>query len=155
MRSWNNSLSVGIRQLDQHNKLFYQRVCHLHKNSKKEVFETKCQFRDLLDSAVFHFACEEIWMNHTHFCFLAEHEEDHKKLCKSLNGTHNDFIIGNYSAAVGLSVFIKLLSVHIKSMDAAFGSYLADSLSDRSMTRLDKWQLAYSKAGCQLRSVHV
>ena len=138
MANWHRKLSVGVRQIDRHNRILYELLCRLRNASMKKCRKNRLRFEvaELLDYMSFHFACEEIWMDHANYIRVDEHQKDHSHLISLLTDMQNELISGNLSALVNLSVLIETLTIHIKEKDANFGCFLAnDRLAAILMTK--------------------
>lgn len=128
MANWHHKLSVGVRQIDQHNRILYELLCRLRNVSMRKCRKNRLRFEvaELLDYMSFHFACEEIWMDRASYICVKEHQKDHSQLISLLTDMQNELISGNPLALKDLSALIETLAIHIKEKDATFGCFLAN-----------------------------
>jgi hemerythrin len=141
---WDDSFSVGVRQIDMHNQYLLALVASLYQGHTKQskIENTSLAFAELIDFIVYHFACEEIWMDHTKYSFITEHKEEHKKLYQNIVDIHIDFEHENTLALRKLPSLTKSVIAHIKKYDAAYAHSVANNkLSSSLMTNRTRFNL--------------
>lgn len=133
---WDDSFSAGIRQIDQHNQRLFALLKRLRKTvARHQVIPAiNSELNDSLDYLVYHFACEEIWMIHTGYQFIVEHEKAHVQLRLKLTDVIKEIKNGSPLVSRVLPIQVKSLIVHIKQYDIPFGHFAIDRLSKRLMT---------------------
>jgi hemerythrin len=127
---WDNSFSVGVRKIDQHNQLLLELINNLYielvKHPQKE--QTKLDFHHLLDYIFFHFACEEIWMHQTKDKFVTynhnQHQVEHKQLCQRLLEIHAAYQYNHIIGRRQIPLLAKSILAHIKLHDSAYAHFI-------------------------------
>lgn len=134
---WDDSFSVGVRQVDQHN----QHLFNLLRNINKELIEdtyslrTKIDFYELSEYIVFHFASEEIWMTKSKYSIITVHQEQHKQLILVFLDIYKHFQDGDISISTMLPRLMLLVVAHIQKGDATYGHFVHDELSMKSIAK--------------------
>jgi hemerythrin-like metal-binding protein len=139
---WNDSFSIGVLKVDQHNQHLFELLSSLHKGltEHSDARIIKHGFEDLSDYIIYHFACEEIWMVRSKFSLVTEHSEQHNRLRLMFFDTYNQFKHGNISGAIAISSLIKLVIAHIEKCDTSYGCFANGKLSTKNNDQ---------KASCQ------
>jgi hemerythrin len=134
---WDDSFSVGVLQVDQHNKNLLKLFCDLYRGliEQSDMRRTKFQFEELSDYIVYHFACEEIWMGRTDYRLIPEHREGHKQIKQMLVNIYKTYQHGDISVAKRLSTLANSVIAHIKESDTTYGNFAHDKLSAKLMTK--------------------
>lgn len=128
--NWDDDLSVGIKELDEHHQKLIELVNKLHGMMKigkgREVIEKVLQ--RLFDYAKVHFSIEESYMQKANFPYLEQHKQEHSKLVNKLNKFDNDMKQGKATLTIELLNFLKdWLSDHIKKSDKKYSSFLSNN----------------------------
>jgi hemerythrin len=131
---WDDSFSIGVRKVDQHNQHLFELLGSLHKGltEHSDIEIIKDGFEDLADYIVYHFACEEIWMMHTNYSSVTEHMEQHNQLRLMFFDTYNQFKHGNILGAIEICSLIKMVIAHIKKCDTSYGCFANAELSTKN-----------------------
>ena len=128
---WNDSLSIGVRFIDEHHKALLQRLNDVSAaiesmQGEREITRT---LSFLSDYAKFHFEAEEKKMEATGYPGLDHQLVEHKKFIDTLKNLEDDFEEEDASKALAVSLDTFLynwLLHHIKVIDKKFGEYLTE-----------------------------
>ena len=118
---WDNSLSIGIKLIDEQHKMLIQRLSDLSgaiEMSRGEV-ETAKTLDFMVDYTDFHFSAEEKHMT--------EQKQQHAEFKGHLKQLVEDFEEEGPTKALGTSINVFLLNwliKHIKGVDLKFGEFL-------------------------------
>ena len=134
---WDVSFSVGVRQIDKHNQLLFNLLNQLHKDirGKCDTLDIKLEFEELIDYIVYHFACEEIWMTHTGYGLIHDHQQEHMCIKQKFLNLYRGFQDGNMSIFNAFPSLFKLLIAHIQNSDTTYGYFASDKLTSKLMTK--------------------
>lgn len=121
--------NLDSNRIDQHNQLLFEQVRSLENalSSCSDIHQLKSKFLDALDYLVFHFACEEIWMDRTPYGAINEHKSEHVRLRQALFDIHAYFLSGETSPPVMmLQSVIAAIDKHLDS-DDLYSTYVKSS----------------------------
>jgi hemerythrin len=120
---WDDSFSVGVRQVDQHNQHLFNLLRKLYKAliEDSDPIRTKLEFSELSEYIVFNFACEEIWMTKTKYSIITGHQEQHMQLRLMFLDIYKHFQHNYISIATMLPRLMLLVVAHIQKSDATYG----------------------------------
>ncbi len=126
---WDNSLSIGVKLIDEQHKMLIQRLSDLSgaiEMSQGEV-ETAKTLDFLVDYTDFHFSTEEKRMMEQNYPGLEEQKQQHAEFKGHLKQLVEDFEEEGPTKALGTSINVFLLNwlvKHIKGVDLKFGEFL-------------------------------
>ena len=134
---WNDSLSVGVQQIDEHNQHLLKLIHGLYKGliEQSNMQRTKLEFSELSEYIVFHFACEEMWMNNAKYSIITGHQEQHKQLRLMFMDIYNHSDHGDISIATMLLSLMQFIITHIQKSDATYGHFVYDKLSEKLIVK--------------------
>jgi hemerythrin len=128
---WDETLSVGIKLIDQQHKMLIQRLddvdAAIERSKGEGVIVKTISF--LMDYTNFHFSTEEKNMKASNYPGLEEHLKAHKELIRTLNDLEEDFREegATHLLAAALNTFLNnWLITHIKNVDVRFGKFLKE-----------------------------
>lgn len=127
---WNDSLSVGVQQIDNEHKKLVVLVNDLNdsmKNGKsKEVLEIV--FSELVDYTIEHFTNEELLMQKVNYSNITVHKREHDELTKKVRVLKDDFISGKMMVSIEVRDFLKNWIVnHIQKTDKLYTKAMNDN----------------------------
>jgi hemerythrin-like metal-binding protein len=127
---WNDSLSVGVQQIDNEHKKLVDLVNTLNdsmKNGKsKEVLEIV--FSELVDYTIEHFTNEELLMQKVNYSNITVHKREHDELTKKVRVLKDDFISGKMMVSIEVRDFLKNWIVnHIQKTDKLYTKAMNDN----------------------------
>ena len=128
---WNDSLSIGVKLIDEQHKTWIERYNALAsavetRQGPREIAET---LNFLVDYTAFHFDTEEQHMAASNYPGLDEHRARHEELRATLGRLVDDFQEegATHILADFLQTFLgNWLVDHIRSVDIRFGTHLKD-----------------------------
>jgi len=126
---WDNSLSIGVKLIDEQHKMLIQRLSDLSRAiemSQGEV-ETVKTLDFLIDYTDFHFSTEEKHMMEQNYPELEDQKQQHAEFKSHLKKLVEDFEEEGPTKALGTSINVFLLNwlvKHIKGVDLKFGEFL-------------------------------
>jgi hemerythrin-like metal-binding protein len=125
---WDESLLVGLQKLDEHNRKLFNSLCNILDALEKSsnTTEIRFDFADIYEYMTYHFACEEIWMEHSKYEPLPDHLEQHKTIKKMFFELYNTPTLKHGSATIMLASLIQLLIQHIQTVDVDYGLFERD-----------------------------
>jgi len=133
---WTNNVSVGISMMDHHNELLLTMIADLNNElDSQSNFAITQKLATLLDYYIFHIACEDIWMHHSKYNSIKEHNKDHARLCKMIPKI--DIISSNYKTSTR-SMIIKLrtsIIEHIEKHDMAYSTFINNKNLPQALSR--------------------
>jgi hemerythrin len=129
--AWDDSLSVGIRLIDEQHKMLIQRLqALLHAiETYQSVNEIVKTLDFLIEYTNFHFSTEEKHMNETKYPGLKYHQTQHEEFKATLRNLTVDFEEDGATRALAESVntfLMNWLVKHIKAVDVQFGTFLME-----------------------------
>ena len=134
---WDFRFSVGVRQIDKHNQLLFNLLHQLSKNirNRADTLDIKLKFEELLEYIVYHFACEKIWMTHTGYGLIHEHQQEHMRIKQRILEIYQGFQNGNIPILNTFPSLSKLIIAHIQNSDTTYGYFVSDKLTSKLMTK--------------------
>ncbi|MHA3964844.1 MAG: bacteriohemerythrin [Candidatus Thorarchaeota archaeon SMTZ1-45] len=126
---WDDSLSVGIKLIDEQHKMLIQRIKDLSDAVEQaRGLEKILQTLDfMIDYTEFHFSTEEKHMKKLGYPAFDVHKKQHDEFNSTLDCLVEDFEEEGATDALSISIntfLINWLVKHIKSMDKKFGEFL-------------------------------
>lgn len=125
---WTPSLSVGVDQIDNQHKLWFEKAEKLFQAGQEH--RTKEYIGELLDFldayTKQHFHDEETYMLSIHYPEYAAQKQAHDLFITQLTKLRNDYAAsgGNLSVILGANqMVIDWLTKHISTMDKKIGTY--------------------------------
>ncbi len=127
LMTWNDKLSVGIKQFDEEHQQLVRLVNQLHEAMK--TGQGKQSLGSILQSLISytrnHFAAEERLMQSHGYPDYAEHKKEHNALTLSVLDLQKEFQAGNVLLSQKVMNFLKeWLTGHIQGLDKAYGPFL-------------------------------
>ena len=133
---WDNSYSIGVRNVDKQHKVFFEMFDNFRDNYKSSAMakaddEVKMKIYlyllKLRRYALNHFVTEEEYMIRYRYPNYSEHRTKHDAFIKQLFELEERFYSLNNLSPNNINDFIlSWLDGHIKGMDKDFGRYLND-----------------------------
>lgn len=125
--TWNESLSVNIKQIDDQHKIWVGLINSLHDAMK--VGQGKAVTEKIIDEVVkytsFHFDSEEKLFSQHGYPETAAHKKLHKDFVEQINKMKQDMNSGNSVLAIQVMEQLKTwLSKHIMGNDKKYAEYL-------------------------------
>lgn len=127
LMTWNSSLSVGVRALDQQHLRLVDTLNELHDAMKigKANHITGPLLKSLTAYTRDHFAAEEALLNKTRYPKLAEHRLKHRNLTTEVESYVVRLDRGEMTLGLQLLSFLKAwLTSHIMQEDREYGAWL-------------------------------
>ena len=126
---WDDSLSVGIKDIDEQHQKLVQMICDLHEAMRtgqgKEHIEPI--LRELEEYAVEHFGFEEKLMERFTYPGYLNHRKEHEKFVDKVIAFGNDFRENRAALTTEVMNFLKNWLVgHIKGTDKKYGPFFND-----------------------------
>ena len=125
--NWNDSLSVGVKEIDgQHGKLV-DMVNQLHEAMKQGKADTVMMgiIQEMKRYAANHFATEERLMTTHNFPGYAAHKAEHQAFVGKVEALEADLKSGKVAVSSAILDFLsKWLVNHIKGTDMKYSSFL-------------------------------
>lgn len=125
---WTPSLSVGVAQIDDQHKTWFEKAEKLFEagknNQAKEYIGELLGFLDSYTKR--HFADEERYMQSIHYPEFAQQKQAHTAFIAELTKIRNDFNSSGGNIAVIINanqMVLNWLTKHISSMDKKIGEY--------------------------------
>ena len=134
---WDVRFSVGVRQIDKHNRYLFNLLNRLNKDihGRSDTVDIKLEFEELLEYVVYHFACEGIWMTHTGYELIHEHQQEHMHIEQRILKIYQYFQNGNISILTIFPSLSKLIIAHIQKSDTEYGHFASDKLASKLMAK--------------------
>lgn len=127
MLNWENKLSIGVEQFDNHHKELVRLINELYdakKNGEKTGYLKSLLF-ELLSYTKYHFTAEERVMDKHDYEEIELHKKEHDNLTLQVEKFINDYTLGKKNLDDQLFEFLKKwLIEHILDTDKKFGQYL-------------------------------
>lgn len=128
---WDDSLSIGIRLIDEQHMMLIQRLQALvHAvETYQSVNEIVKTLDFLIEYTNFHFSTEEKYMNETNYPGLRHQQMQHEEFKATLRDLTVDFEEDGATRALAESVntfLMNWLVRHIKAVDVQFGTFLME-----------------------------
>ncbi len=123
---WNESLVIGIDELDEHHKQLVSLLNNVYSNFTLGANRSGLAhiINELIRYAQYHFDAEEKWMETHHYPGTAKHIEEHVRFYERISRFQNDYIAGDATLTLDLFQFLQnWLTVHILNTDAALGRF--------------------------------
>ena len=127
---WDDSLSIGVRLIDEQHRALIQKLDDVSEATKANVGESEIvkALVFLADYARFHFSSEEEYMTETGYSGLAEQQQMHGKFMETLKNLEDDFqeegSTKNLANAIN-TFLMNWLARHIKVLDRKFADFLS------------------------------
>lgn len=126
---WNDSMSVGVQQIDNEHKKLVDLVNDLNDSMKigksKETLHTI--FSELVDYTMTHFTNEELLMQKANYTNFAGHKREHDELTKKARALKDDFAAGKMMISIEVRDFLKNWIVnHIQKTDKLYTKAMND-----------------------------
>ena len=125
--TWNNSYSVGVREIDSQHQKLVELANRTHEAMKRGAVgaELNLIVQDLIAYTVEHFAHEEAMMARSFYPDMADHKRRHTAMSCHVVELQQQLEAGKATAALHLQSFLKdWLMKHILETDKAFGLHL-------------------------------
>lgn len=127
MIHWDEKLSVGIRQFDDHHKELIRIINEIFESTqrKEEYHFLKNLIFELVSYTKYHFSAEERIMMKNNYQHLNDHMIEHKKLTNQVVKFLEDYSLHKKNLADDVLEFLKKWLIdHILSTDKKMGEYL-------------------------------
>ena len=129
---WDDSLSIGIEEIDQQHKMLIEKLKNLsdaveHQQGETEIFK---MFEFMNEYTDFHFSAEEDSMRKANYPGLEHQIGQHAEFKESLKRLVEDFEEEGITRSLTTSVntfLINWLVNHIKGVDVKFATFLKDN----------------------------
>jgi hemerythrin len=128
---WDDSLSVGIRLIDEQHKMMIQRIREVYSAIEKsqDMGNIVRTLDFMVEYTNFHFSTEEKHMKEKNYPGPKYHREQHEEFKVTLNRMIEDF--GEEGVTNGLKTSVNVflgnwLINHIKGVDIEFGTFLIE-----------------------------
>lgn len=128
---WNESLSVGVKEIDEQHKELISRINNLleacREGKGKLVIEEIVDF--LEKYVVVHFSTEERYMDKYSYSETSLHKKEHKYFAETFSKIKDEHLSKNelMLATVKLNdLLVRWLINHIKKTDTALGTFLKE-----------------------------
>ncbi|MHC4133051.1 MAG: bacteriohemerythrin [Planctomycetota bacterium] len=126
---WDNSLSIGVKLIDEQHKMLIQRLGDLSRAIKMSQGEvrTATTLDFMIDYTDFHFSTEEKHMMKQNYPGLEHQKQQHAEFKNHLKQLVEDFEEEGPTKALSTSInvfLLKWLIKHIKGVDLKFGEFL-------------------------------
>ncbi|MBF0516905.1 MAG: hemerythrin family protein [Nitrospirae bacterium] len=125
--TWNESLSVHIREFDNHHKKLVTLLNGLFDDvtAKKDDALVEVVIGELIDYTKYHFAAEEKLMTKYSFPLAALHQQQHKELIAKVVDLQQQLKEGRARVDLALLNFLKeWLTKHIMGTDKKYSVFL-------------------------------
>jgi len=126
---WNESLSVGVLQIDNEHKKLVELVNTLNDSMKTGKSKETLQkiFSELVEYTITHFTNEEMLMQKVNYSNVAIHKREHDELTKKARVLKDDFISGKMMISIEVRDFLKNWIVnHIQKTDKLYTKTMND-----------------------------
>jgi hemerythrin-like metal-binding protein len=127
LMDWNDSLSVGIGEVDKQHQVLIQLLNRLHTSKAlgKGSAELKGILLELANYTTQHFAYEEKLLTEHKYPEFGSHKESHDKLTAQVMKFATDFESGSATLSAELFMFLRSwLNGHIRGSDRHYAAYL-------------------------------
>jgi hemerythrin-like metal-binding protein len=126
---WNDSLSVGVQQIDNEHKKLVSLVNTLNDSMKNGKSKDTLQkvFSELVDYTMTHFSNEELLMQKVNYSAFSGHKREHDDLAKKARVLKDDFTSGKMMISIEVRDFLKNWIVnHIQKTDKLYTKAMND-----------------------------
>jgi hemerythrin len=119
---WDNSLSVGVRLIDDQHRQLIDMINMLHEAaSPDDRARTHAVFQGLLDYASTHFETEEGLMRQCNYEALEAHLAEHQAFVRNISSLYERFENGADETAGDLAAFMRdWLREHVYDIDMRY-----------------------------------
>jgi len=120
---WDDSLSVGVQQVDKEHKKLVDLVNNLNDSMKNGKSKEALQqvFNELVDYTMTHFSNEELLMQNVNYSNFTAHKREHDELAKKVKILKEEFLSGKMMISIEVRDFIKNWIVnHILKTDKLY-----------------------------------
>jgi hemerythrin-like metal-binding protein len=118
--TWDDSLSVGVRQMNDEHKGIIQLINRVS-NDVDAGTDPLPSFDTLADFVVTHFEHEEAWMDSHQYSGIESHKQIHVRLLARIGEFREQMLRGQVDTAE-LFTFLRMwLKSHIKGIDQKYG----------------------------------
>ncbi|HMA64703.1 MAG TPA: bacteriohemerythrin [Chitinispirillaceae bacterium] len=127
---WNDSMSVGVQQIDNEHKKLVDLVNTLNDSMKNGKSKEALQivFSELVDYTIEHFSNEELLMQKVNYSNITVHKREHDELTKKVRVLKDDFISGKMMVSIEVRDFLKNWIVnHIQKTDKLYTKAMNDN----------------------------
>jgi hemerythrin len=129
---WDNSLSIGIEEIDNQHKELIKRLDELAQSilQKKGKDKIGKMLKFMSDYGEMHFSSEENYMAKHNYPDLDFHQKQHEKFKTTTDKLINELKSEKDMESFAISVqryLIDWLILHIKTTDQKFGGFLAEN----------------------------
>lgn len=127
--SWNESLSVGVREIDEQHKQLIKMLNDMHEAMVRGEGSSvlKPVLNGLIQYTRSHFATEERYMKQFTYPGLAAHKEEHDALTWKVQDLQQKFEAGHTLITVETFTFLKTwLVTHIQGTDKKYSPFFAE-----------------------------
>lgn len=131
---WDESLSLGIRELDDQHKKFISYVNKLNNIIARGKTDNLLAplFYELFEYSQIHFRLEEKLMSDHNYPLLEEHKKEHQDLSKELDKLYDKYNHKVINVTSEMMVFLKnWLINHITDSDMKFKPYLKGNIDQK------------------------
>ncbi len=126
--AWNDTLSVGVREIDEQHRKLVQLINGLHDHmvagDAREIMGKVLE--RIVQYTAFHFETEEKLMQQHAYTLSPAHVREHKNLVQTALALQSKFANGQTSITMETMTFLRdWLQHHILESDKALGRFLA------------------------------
>ena len=126
---WNNSLSVGVDQIDEQHKMLIQKIADLAEavNKTQGADKILSTLGFMMEYTDFHFAAEEKVMKEHDYPGMDYHLRQHAQFIQMVKNLEEDFEEEGVTRALSTSIntyLVNWLVNHIQKVDVEFGEFL-------------------------------
>jgi len=127
MIQWNESLSVGVKEIDEQHQSLVEMINSLYEamKGKEDKDFIKSLVTKLKNYAIYHFDTEENYMQKHQYIAFADHKAKHKDFCIKVFEIENSIKSSQNSVSMEILNFLTdWLINHINSTDKKMGEFL-------------------------------
>ncbi|HOO71996.1 MAG TPA: bacteriohemerythrin [Spirochaetota bacterium] len=124
---WNEKMSVGVRQFDEHHKKIINMIYDLSQAEEKGISRDEIRniISELSSYVRYHFIAEERMMNNFKYQETLKHIREHRYFAQRIDDFTNRYASGNRNIDRELLLFLKDWFVkHIMDTDKRYGIFL-------------------------------
>jgi hemerythrin len=124
---WDDSLSVGIEEIDNQHKKLVRMICDLHEAMRSGQGKSQVEsiIKELTNYTVEHFGYEEKLLEQHKYSGYLNHRKEHEKFVDKVVAFGNDFRENRAALTTEIMNFLKdWLVGHIKGIDKKYGPFL-------------------------------
>jgi hemerythrin len=124
---WDQSFSVGVKEIDNQHKKLVQMICDLHDAMRSGKGKTQMEsiLKELENYTVEHFGYEENLLEQNKYPGFLNHHKEHEKFVDKVVAFGNDFRENRAALTTEIMDFLKNWLVgHIKGIDKKYGPFL-------------------------------